>query len=90
MAYGASQAQVSNLSCSRQPTPQPQQCQIRAASVTYTTAHGNAGSLTPRARPGIQPTTSWFLVGLVSAAPGRELQSYGFYYSVVNVVYHTD
>ena len=29
------------------PAPQPQQCQIRVASLTYTTAHGNnAGSLT--------------------------------------------
>ena len=27
-------------------TPQPQQYQIRAASVTYTRAHGNAGSFT--------------------------------------------
>ena len=27
-------------------TPQPQQCQIRAASATYTTVHSNAGSLT--------------------------------------------
>ena len=34
----------SELFC--QPTPQPQQRQIQAASVTYTTAHDNAGSLT--------------------------------------------
>ena len=27
-------------------TPQPQQCQIPATSVTYATAHGNIGSLT--------------------------------------------
>ena len=39
-----------------------------AASVTYTTAHGNTGSLS-RARPGIKPATSWFPVGFVSAAP---------------------
>ena len=26
--------------------PQPQQLEIQAVSVTYTTAHGNAGSLT--------------------------------------------
>ena len=26
-----------------QPTPQPQQCGIRAVSVTYIAAHGNAG-----------------------------------------------
>ena len=34
-----------------------------AMSATYITAHGNAGSLTHWARPGITPTTSWFLVG---------------------------
>ena len=28
------------------PTPQPQEHQIQATSATYTTAHGNAGSLT--------------------------------------------
>ena len=28
------------------PTPQPQPCQIRAASATYTAAHGNAGFFT--------------------------------------------
>ena len=36
----------SNQSCSLQPTPEPQQHWIRAASATYATAHGNAGSLT--------------------------------------------
>ena len=36
----------SNRSCSRQPVPQPQQCQLQAVSATYTTAHGNARSLT--------------------------------------------
>ena len=38
-----------------QPTPQPQRCGIRAVSVTYTTALGNAGSLTHWVRPGINP-----------------------------------
>ena len=28
------------------PTPEPQQCRIRATSATYTTAYGNARSLT--------------------------------------------
>ena len=36
-----------NWSYSCQPVPQPQQCRIRAMSVTYTTAHSNARSLTP-------------------------------------------
>ena len=46
--------------------PEPQQCGIRAESETYTTAHGNAGSLTRWARPGIKPETSSFLVGFVN------------------------
>ena len=35
-----------NQSYSCWPPPQPQQHQIRAASATYTTAHGSAGALT--------------------------------------------
>ena len=41
---------------------------IGAESVTHTTGHGNTRSLTHRARPGIEPTTSWMLVRFVSAA----------------------
>ena len=52
---------------------QPQQSMIQAAFATYTTAHSNAESLTHWARPGIEPETSWFLVGFVSAAPLWEL-----------------
>ena len=51
----------------------PQHHQIRAMSATYTTAHGNTGSFTHWARPGIEPTTSWFLVGFVPAVPQWEL-----------------
>ena len=56
----------SNGSCSRWPTPQPQQCQIQATSVTYTTAHGNARPLTRWSRPGIKPVSSWILVGFIN------------------------
>ena len=51
-AYGGSQARgligptAAGLHYSCQLTPQAQQCQIQAVSATYTTAHGNAGSLT--------------------------------------------
>ena len=65
VAYGGSQARgkkKKNQSCICQPTPQPQQHQVQAASSTYTTAHGNAGSLTHWARPGIEPVSSWMLV----------------------------
>ena len=55
-------------------TPELQQCQIWAMSATYTTAHGNAGSLTHWVRPGIEPMPSWFLVWFISAAPLCELQ----------------
>ena len=37
---------VVEWSCSHQPTPQPQQHRIWAASVTYTTAHCNSRSIT--------------------------------------------
>ena len=59
--------------CSCQSTPQPQQCQIQAASATYTIAHGNARSLTHWARPGIEPMSSWILVGFISTDPQQEL-----------------
>ena len=68
----------SKQSCGCWPTPQPQQGGIRALSATYTTAHSNAGSSTHCARPGIEPATSWFLVGLVSAAPRQELHPLTF------------
>jgi len=42
--------------------PESHQRWTWAASSTYTTADGNAGSLTYWARPGIKPTTSRFLV----------------------------
>ena len=42
-------------------------------SATYTTAHGNAWSLTHWARPGIEPETSWFLVRFITNKPWQEL-----------------
>ena len=61
------------------PQPQQEQHQIWASSVTYTTAHGNTRSLTHQARPGIEPTTSWFLVRFVSTAPWWELQGFNVF-----------
>ena len=51
---------------------QPQQCRIQAFSVTYTTDHGNTGSLTHWERR-IKPASSWILVRFISAEPQREL-----------------
>ena len=56
--------------------PQPQRLWIQAASVTYTIAHNNAGSLAHWVRPGIKPTSSWILVGCVTAEPQQELPIY--------------
>ena len=56
-----------NPICSCQPMPQPRQHWIRAASVTYAPACSNARSLTPRARPGMEPASSWILVGFLTS-----------------------
>ena len=64
----------SNWSYCHWPMPEPQQRQTQASSVTYTTAQGNAGSLTHWARPGIEATTSRFLVRFLSIVPWWELQ----------------
>ena len=66
VAYGVSQARGRIRSCSRQPTPEPQPCQIRAASSTYSRAHSNARSLTYWVRSGIKPATSWLLVRFIN------------------------
>ena len=70
-AYGGSQARGQIRA-----TPQPQQHQIRAESVTHITAHGNVRSFTHWTRPGIEPTNSWFLIGFISAVPQRKLPSF--------------
>ena len=61
-----SQARGSNRSCSCRPTPESQQHGLPAASATYTTAHGNSGSLTHWVRPGVESASSWMLVGFVN------------------------
>ena len=63
----------SNQSCGCRPTPQPQPRQIRGASVTYTTAHGNAGSFTCWVRPGLEAASSWILVRFFSTESQGEL-----------------
>ena len=46
---------------------------IGAVATDLHHSHSNAKSLTHWLRPGIEPATSWFLVGFVSAVPWREL-----------------
>ena len=66
------------------PTPQPQQCKIWAASLTYTTAHGNARSLTHRLRPGIELAASWILVRFITDEPRGELPIFFFLISRIS------
>ena len=53
---------------------------IQASSTTYTTAHSNAGSLTQWARPGIEPATSWSLVGFFHHCATSGPPSYPFFF----------
>ena len=73
-AYGGSQAKgLIGRSCSLRPTPEPQQLGIRAMSATYTTAHGNAGSLTTEQGQGsnLRPHSSYS--DSLTTEPRREL-----------------
>ena len=63
----------SNQSYSYRPMSQLQQLGIRAMSVTHTTAHGNARSLTHWVRPGIEPASSRMPVRFISTEPRWEL-----------------
>ena len=51
-AYGGAQARGQHTATTMQ---------IWAVSVTYTRAHGKAGSLIHWARPGVEPESSWIL-----------------------------
>ena len=81
VACGGSQARGRIGAVAAQPTPEPQQCRIRVASATHTTAHGNAGSSTRWARPGIEPTTSLFPVGFINHCTTTGTPDY-FYYNL--------
>ena len=48
---------------------------IWAESVNYTATHSNTRSLAHWTRPEIEPPTSWFLVGFISAATRQELRA---------------
>ena len=60
MAYGSSQARD----------------WIRAMAAGLFHSHSNAGSLTNWVGPGIEPTSSWLLIGLVSTEPQWELPTF--------------
>ena len=68
-AYGGSQAWGRIGATAAGPCYSHSNAGAEPASATYTSAHGNAGSLTHCVRPGIELATSWFLVGFVPTAP---------------------
>ena len=51
-----------------------------------TTTHGYTGSLTHWARPGIEPASSWILVGFITAEPWWELHE-SFYREKGNLIF---
>ena len=65
----------SNLSYSCQPTPQPQQQQDPSRACNLHHSPWQRRILDPLSKAGVEPETSWFLVGFISAVPRRELQS---------------
>ena len=65
----------------------------QARPLAYSTAHGNAGSLTHWARPGIEPATSWFLVGFINhwatkGTPPFLIQSKFLYTNLTKYILH--
>ena len=63
---------------------------VQAVPATYTTAHGITGSLTHWVRPGIEPTTSRFLVGFISTVPWQELPLWFFFEKHLHIYIETE
>ena len=51
---------------------------FHVTSTIHTTAHSNTGSSTHLPRPGIKPTTSWFLVGFINHRATMRTPQYTF------------
>ena len=75
MAYGSSQAR-SQIGAALPAYATAAATWDLTASMTYTTADGNAGSLIHWRRPGIEPESSWIWVRFITAEPWRELWGY--------------
>ena len=68
------------------PMLKPEQHQISATSVTYTTAGGNAKCLTHWARPGMEPTASWTLRWVFNLL-SHNRNSHIFYFHEISVIH---
>ena len=80
VAYGGSQAR-SRIGAVATSLGQSHSCE------TYITAHSNARSLTHWARPGIEPVSSWILVGFVNCWAMMGTPPY-FSFCFVSLVYN--
>ena len=78
-----------NWSYSCLPTPQAQQHGIRATSAAYTTAQGNAESLTHCTRLGNEPLSSWILVRFVFTELQQELPWTSFSILICTFCFHS-
>ena len=56
---------------------------IRAVAAGLHHSSGNAGPLTHWSRPGIEPMSSWMLVGSLTSEPRRELQHFFLAWSMI-------
>ena len=73
MAYGSSQARGLTGAAAASLHHSHSNARIWAMSVIYTAAQSNARSLNHWIRPGIEPLSSWTLVGLLTPEPPQEL-----------------
>ena len=79
-AYGGSQARGQKGTAAASLHHSHRNARSEPLSATYTTAHGNTGSLTHRVRPGIKPEFSWMLVIRFLWAPRGTSQTVYFRY----------
>ena len=84
-ACGSSQARGQTGAAAAGLPAKSQQHRIQAASVTFTTACDHAGSLTNRARPGIEPGSSRTVCWVLNLLSHKRntLQSYFKFYFIV-------
>ena len=74
VAYGGSQARCQISAAAASLCHSVSNTGSQDVSANYTATHGNTVSLTHWSRPGIEPTSSWILVGFVTTEPQWELQ----------------
>ena len=82
VAYGSTWLRVK---LDLQLLPQPQQSWILTASASFIATHDNTRSLTQRARPGIEPASSWTLCSVLNPLSNNgasESSCFNFYLSL--------